>query len=69
MSSKVNAGAYLISEFDMSCNEIGVEVSQDHMLDFKTMFLGIVNVNINITPGIYHGRNLSSLVGNHIRCM
>jgi len=30
------------------------------------MFLGVVNVNINITPGIYHGRNLGSLVGNHI---
>ena len=67
--TQTDAGSSLISQFDVACQEVGMEVSQEHILDRVSTGLRIGQILLNVSLRIHDSGDFCFLVRNHVRRM
>ena len=65
--AEMNRGAAAVSQFQMSGDEIGVEMGQEYVPDLKPEVRGIVQVLLDVALRIDDDRRRASLVAEKIR--
>ena len=64
--AQINSCARVIAQFQMSSNEIGMKMGQEHMLDRKRVLCGEGQVLVNIPLRIYDGGRACLFVPNDV---
>ena len=67
--AQTDAGSGLISQFDVTRQEVGMEVSQEDILDRVSTSLRIGQILFNITLRIHDSGDFCFLIRNHVRRM
>src|SRR5690349_7564717 len=65
--AEINFGADAITEFEMACDEIGVEVRQEDVLDVKFVLGGEREVLIDVSLGVDDGGLAGCFVADEVR--
>ena len=64
--AEVNDGAGAIPQLEVTGDEIGVKMREDHVSDLEPMFLGKRDVLIHVPPGVHDRRRVRLLVADQI---
>jgi hypothetical protein len=68
-TAEVDPGALPIAQLEMPGDEVGVEMSKEHVPDPAAEPVGILNVFVNITLRVDHRGDATTLVSHQIRGM
>jgi hypothetical protein len=65
----VDGGSAAVAEFEMTGEEVGVEVSEEDVADVHAELVGVVDVLLDVSLRINHDGGAAGFVGDEIGCV